>query len=71
MPLLASAEKIRLFTPITPTIPNPCIVISAVSSIDEIPLMIFPLLCGFILHMSVPPEWGLNVFFMRIGIFLW
>ena len=38
MPTLASAPNSRLLTPITPTIPKPCIVTSAASSIEEMPL---------------------------------
>ncbi len=71
MPLSANAVKIRLFTPITPTMPSPCMVIRAVSLIDEMPLIIFPLGVGFILRISVPSEAGLKVFFTRIGMLLW
>ena len=62
IPLSASAEKIRLFTPITPTIPSPVIVIRAVSLIEDIPFIILPSLVGLISLMSVPLDSGLNVF---------
>ena len=39
MPLSARVEKMRLLTPITPTMPKPDTVTSEVSLIDEIPLM--------------------------------
>jgi hypothetical protein len=52
----------RLLTPITPTIPKPVMVMSAVSLMDEIPLMIFPFGVGSIWRMSVPSEAGLSVF---------
>ena len=55
----------------TPTMPRPCTVMRLVSLMDEIPLM--ALLRGSLTSclMIVPPPSGLNVFLMRIGIFLW
>ena len=70
MPFSAKVLKIRWFTPMTPTIPNPVIVIRQVSLMDEMPLMGFEVwsVCW---RMTVPGASGLNVFFTRMGMFLW
>ena len=67
----ASVRKMRLFTPMTPTMPRPCTVMRHVSSIDEMPLMALP--CGFSVawRITVPAASGLKVFFISIGMFLW
>ena len=69
-PLRANALKMRELMPITPTIPKPVRVIRQVSLIDEMPLMALPSEV-FSSEMSVPGADGLNVFFIKIGIFLW
>ena len=68
IPLSASAVKIRLFTPITPTIDNPVTVITAVLLMLDIPLMGLLSLSIFAL-IIVPSPSGLNVFFTLIGMF--
>ena len=69
MPLSAKQLKIRRFTPITPTILSPLMVIRLVPSMLEIPLMALESSSTSFL-MIVPGASGLNVFFMRIGMFL-
>ena len=69
MPFSANVLKIRWFTPMTPTIPKPVIVIKQVSLIDEIPLIGFEEWSASCFTI-VPGASGLNVFFIRIGIFL-
>ena len=71
MPWSARAEKIRLLTPITPTMPRPEMVTRQVSLIDEMPLMIFRSSWLGFLWISVPLAVGLKVFLMTIGMFLW
>ena len=70
MPLSANARKMRLLIPITPTIPKPRTLMRLVSLMLEIPLMAFseP---DFPSRITVPCPSGLNVFFIKIGIFLW
>ena len=69
MPLFANAVKMRLLTPITPTIDRPVTVISVVPLMLEIPLM--GLRSFSILSlMIVPGSEGLNVFLTLIGMFL-
>ena len=65
---MASAVKIRRFTPITPTMERPVTVISVVPDILEIPLMGLESLSIFSL-IKVPGKEGLNVFFTLIGMF--
>ena len=69
MPFSANVLKIRWFTPMTPTMPKPVMVIKQVSLIDEIPLIGFEEWSASCFTM-VPGASGLNVFFIRIGIFL-
>ena len=58
-----------------PTIPSPDTVIRQVSLMEEIPFMAFPShlasSASRVAEMSVPGAEGLNVFLIRIGIFLW
>ena len=68
MPFSANTEKMRRFTPMTPTIDRPVTVMSVVPLMLEIPLMGLASLSIFCL-MSVPGWSGLNVFLMRMGIF--
>ena len=69
MPLSARAEKMRRFTPITPTIDRPVTVISEVPLMLDIPLMGLRSSRGLAL-ITVPGSEGLKVFFTRMGIFL-
>ena len=48
MPWSASAEKMRLLTPMMPTIPRPLTVARQVSLMEEMPLMTFVLLRGWL-----------------------
>ena len=70
MPFSAKVVNMRRFTPITPTMPKPVIVIRQVSLIEDMPLIgldDFPASRFTI----VPGASGLKVFLMSIGIFLW
>ena len=69
MPFMASAVKMRWFTPMTPTIANPVTVISVVPLMLEIPLM--GLRSSLIFSLMRVPGWsGLKVFLTLMGIFL-
>ena len=68
MPLSARAVKIRLLTPMTPTIDNPVTVMSVVWSMLDIPLMM-RLSCSTLRMMTVPGAWALKVFFTLMGMF--
>ena len=69
MPLSARAVKMRLFTPITPTMLRPVTVISVVPLMLEIPLMGFESL-SILPFITEPGLSGLKVFFTSMGIFL-
>ena len=68
MPFSARVEKMRRFTPITPTIERPVTVMSVVPLIEEMPLIMRWSFSTFCL-MSVPGCCGLNVFFTLMGMF--
>ena len=68
MPLLARVVKMRLLTPMTPTIDSPVTVINVVPLMLDIPLMGFRSFSIWSL-MSVPGCCGLNVFFTLMGMF--
>ena len=68
IPLSASAVKILLFTPITPTIESPVTVISVVPLMLDIPLIGLVSFSTW-LFIVVPAFSGLNVFFTLIGMF--
>ena len=68
MPFSASAVNILLFTPMTPTIDRPVIVINVVPLMLDIPLITFVSLS--VLFFIIEPGFcGLKVFFTLIGMF--
>ena len=71
MPFCAKVRKMRWFTPIIPTIPSPCMVMSAVSLMEEIPLIILPSSFDRLFNISVPFDEGLKLLRTLMGMFLW
>src|SRR3712207_8300833 len=69
IPLSANVVKMRLFTPLTPTIDKPVTVIRVVPLILEMPLIGLRSFSTFCL-ITVPGLSGLNVFFTLMGMFL-
>ena len=70
-PLAARVVKMRLLTPMTPTMESPLTVMSDVLLIDDMPLMALPLSSmPLSLVMMVPLSSGRKVFLMRMGMFL-
>ena len=69
MPSLAKAVKMRRLTPMTPTMESPDTVMRLVLLMDDMPLMARELFSPSD-DMVVPFASGLNVFLIRIGMFL-